>query len=35
VTVTVADTRVGTCFELDVARDRALHAFHHPFVYAA
>ena len=34
VIVTVADERTGERFELRVARERALHAFHHPFVYA-
>jgi hypothetical protein len=32
--VSVDDERTGERFELSVARDRALHAFHHPFVYA-
>ena len=35
VTVTVADARSGECFELPVEGRRALHAFHHPFAYAA
>ena len=35
VTVTVADARSGVCFELPVDGQRALHAFHHPFAYAA
>ena len=35
VIVSVDDTRTGERFHLPVARDRALHAFHHPFVYAA
>jgi hypothetical protein len=34
-TVTVADTREGTVFQIDVARERAMHAFQHPFAYAA
>jgi hypothetical protein len=34
-TVTVEDTRVGDCFQLAVAPDRALEAFYHPFAYAA
>jgi len=34
VIVAVADERTGERFELRVARERALHAFHHPFVYA-
>ncbi len=34
-TVSVEDGRVGEHFELPVAADRALDAFHHPFVYAA
>ena len=32
--VVVADTRLRTQFEFAVAPDRALDAFHHPFVYA-
>jgi hypothetical protein len=35
VTVSAEDTRDGHRFELAVARDRALEAFHHPFAYAA
>jgi hypothetical protein len=35
VTVSVDDTRDGHRFDLAVARDRALEAFHHPFAYAA
>ena len=35
VKVVVADTRLGTQFELPVAPDRALDAFNHPFLYAA
>ena len=35
VRVSVADDRTGECFELPVAPDRALDAFHHPFAYAA
>ena len=35
VTVTVEDARVGGCFRLAVAPDRALDAFYHPFAYAA
>ena len=34
-TVSVEDSRVGDRFELAVAPDRALDAFHHPFAYAA
>jgi hypothetical protein len=34
-TVSVADDRLGDCFELAVAPDRALDAFYHPFAYAA
>ncbi len=34
VIVSVDDERTGERFELSVARERALHAFHHPFVYA-
>jgi hypothetical protein len=35
VTVSVADSTTGEIFELPVARERALDAFHHPFAYAA
>jgi hypothetical protein len=35
VTVSVEDARVGECFQLAVAAERALDAFHHPFAYAA
>lgn len=35
VTVSVEDTRVGDCFQLAVAPECALDAFHHPFAYAA
>ena len=35
VTVSVEDVRLGDCFELAVAPERALDAFHHPFAYAA
>ena len=34
-TVSVEDTRVGRGFQLAVAPDRALDAFHHPYAYAA
>jgi hypothetical protein len=34
-TVSVEDARVGECFQLAVAPDRALDAFYHPFAYAA
>jgi len=34
-TVSVEDSRAGDCFQLVVARDRALDAFYHPFAYAA
>jgi hypothetical protein len=34
-TVSVEDARVGACFQLAVAPDRALDAFYHPFAYAA
>jgi hypothetical protein len=34
-TVSVEDARIGECFELAVAPDRALDAFYHPFAYAA
>jgi hypothetical protein len=33
VTVLVDDVRVGDCFQLAVAPDRALDAFYHPFAY--
>jgi hypothetical protein len=35
VTVSVEDARLGDCFQLAVAPERALDAFHHPFAYAA
>ena len=35
VTVAVEDLRAGDRFDLAVARERALDAFHHPFAYAA
>ena len=35
ITVFVEDARVGDCFQIAVAPDRALDAFHHPFAYAA
>jgi hypothetical protein len=35
VTVSASDTRGGRRFDLAVARDHALGAFHHPFAYAA
>ena len=34
-TVSVEDARLGDCFQLSVAPDRALDAFYHPFAYAA
>ena len=34
-TVSVEDARVGDCFHLAIASDRALDAFYHPFAYAA
>jgi hypothetical protein len=34
-TVSVEDARLGGCFQLSVAPDRALEAFHHPYAYAA
>jgi hypothetical protein len=34
-TISVEDERVGDCFQLAVAPDRALDAFYHPFAYAA
>jgi len=33
VTVSVDDARVGDCFQLAIAPDRALDAFYHPFAY--
>jgi hypothetical protein len=33
-TLSVEDGRAGIVFELPVARDRGLEAFHHPFAYA-
>ena len=33
--VSVEDARVGDRFQLEVAPDRALDAFYHPFAYAA
>jgi hypothetical protein len=34
-TVSVEDARVGERFQLEVAPERALDVFHHPFAYAA
>ena len=34
-TVSVEDARVGDCFQIAVAPERALDAFYHPFAYAA
>ena len=34
-TVSVEDARIGECFRLAVAPDRALDAFNHPYAYAA
>lgn len=34
-TVEVEDTRDGDRFQLAVAPERALHAFYHPYAYAA
>jgi hypothetical protein len=34
-TVSVEDARLGDCFQLSVAPDRALDVFYHPFAYAA
>ena len=34
-TVSVEDARLGDCFQLAVAPDRALDAFYHPFAHAA
>ena len=33
--VSVSDARTGDRFDLAIPPERALHAFHHPFVYAA
>ncbi len=33
--VSVSDERTGDRFDLAIPPERALHAFHHPFVYAA
>jgi hypothetical protein len=35
VTVSVEDSRAGARFAVEVASDRALDAFYHPFAYAA
>jgi hypothetical protein len=35
VTVAVEDERIGDRFQVAVAPDRALDAFHHPYAYAA
>ena len=35
VTVSVEDVRGDDCFQLAVAPEPALDAFHHPFAYAA
>ena len=35
VSVTVGDERTGEVFEVGVPRERALHAFNHPFTYLA
>jgi hypothetical protein len=35
VTVSVEDARAGDRFQVDVAPDRALDAFYHPYAYAA
>jgi hypothetical protein len=34
-TVSLEDSRVGDRFQLEVAPDRALDAFHHPYAYVA
>jgi hypothetical protein len=34
-TLSVEDVRIGECFRLAVAPDRALDAFYHPYAYAA
>ena len=35
VTVSVEDARAGDCFEFEVAPERALDAYYHPFAHAA
>jgi hypothetical protein len=35
VTVTVHDVKTGDDFEIEVAGNEALDAFHHPYAYAA
>jgi hypothetical protein len=35
VSVSVEDARIGDHFQVEVAPDRALDAFYHPFAYAA
>ena len=35
VVVSVDDRRTGERFQLAVAGERAMHAFHHPFAYVA
>jgi hypothetical protein len=35
VSVSVEDARVGDCFQIPVAPERALDAFYHPYAYAA
>jgi hypothetical protein len=35
VSVAVADSRSGDRFEIAIERGRALHAFNHPYAYAA
>ena len=35
VTVAVEDFHEGECFDLEVAPERALDAFYHPYAYAA
>jgi hypothetical protein len=34
VAIQVDDRRLGLRFEVPVAKDRAMHAFEHPFTYA-
>jgi hypothetical protein len=34
VAIQVDDRRLGVRFEVPVAKDRAMHAFEHPFTYA-
>jgi hypothetical protein len=35
VSIAVADERLGESFEVEIDPTNALHAFHHPYAYAA